>query len=108
MKYYKKSVIRAIGRTLGNVLRIDYNTASGERGKFARMAVILNLTQPLTSKIIVDGRDLVVEYEGLPVICYNCGRYGHLAEACLLKLHGGGERPPLAAPPDPHPLGACD
>lgn len=93
-KYYKKNVIRAIGKTLGHVLRIDYNTASGERGKFARMAVILDLAQPLTSKIIVDGKDLLVEYEGLSIICYSCGRYGHLVEACPLALGNKEEAAP--------------
>lgn len=46
------------------------------------MAVIVDLTRPLTSKITVDGKALLIEYEGLPIICYQCGRYGHLADIC--------------------------
>ncbi|XP_028766618.1 uncharacterized protein LOC114724436 [Neltuma alba] len=84
-KYYKKNIIRAIGEILGQVIRIDYNTVSGERGKFARMAIILDLSTPLTSKITVDGKSLFVEYEGLPTICYHCGRYGHLTDTCPQK-----------------------
>ncbi|XP_028803235.1 uncharacterized protein LOC114758351 [Neltuma alba] len=44
-KYYKKSVIKAIGEVLGKVLRINYNTASRERGRFARMAVLIDLSR---------------------------------------------------------------
>ncbi|KAI9117239.1 hypothetical protein K1719_011405 [Acacia pycnantha] len=64
-KYYKKGIIRAIGRVLGKVIRIDYNTTFGERDKFARMAIILDLSSPLMSKITVDEKALLVEYEGL-------------------------------------------
>ncbi|KAI9090628.1 hypothetical protein K1719_028481 [Acacia pycnantha] len=84
-KYYKKSVIRAIGEVLGKVIRIDYNTVLGERGKFAGMAVLIDLSQPLTSKIRVHQHTLFVEYEGLPTICYCYGRYGHLEHVCPRK-----------------------
>ncbi|KAI9077313.1 hypothetical protein K1719_040757 [Acacia pycnantha] len=84
-RYYKKSVIRAIGEVLGKVIRIDYNTVLGERGKFAGMAVLIDLSQPLTSKIRVHQHTLFVEYEGLPTICYCYGRYGHLEHVCPRK-----------------------
>lgn len=84
-KYYKKSVVRAIGEVLDKVLKIDYNTTSGARWKFARMVVLLDLTKPLTSKIEVDGWLLRIEYEGLPSICFSCEHYGHLEETCPAK-----------------------
>lgn len=80
--YYDKRIIRTLGQALGEVLRVDYHTESGERGKFARLAVMLDLTRPLVSKIQVDGQLIYVEYENLPTICFHCGRYGHLREAC--------------------------
>ncbi|KAI9126248.1 hypothetical protein K1719_002669 [Acacia pycnantha] len=85
-RYYRKNIIRSIGRIFGEVIRVDYNTESGDRGKFARLAVVIDLTEPLTSKILVDGEMIYVEYEGLPTICYNCGRYGHLQEYCPEKM----------------------
>ncbi|KAI9091954.1 hypothetical protein K1719_027889 [Acacia pycnantha] len=81
-RYYHKAIIRSIGSVFGEVIRVDYNTDSGERGKFARLAVNIDLTKPLISKIQVDGELIFVEYEGLPSICFNCGRYGHLRESC--------------------------
>ncbi|KAI9079931.1 hypothetical protein K1719_038177 [Acacia pycnantha] len=86
-RYYHKSVIRSIGSVFGEVIRVDYNTDSGDRGKFARIVVVcIDLTKPLTSKILVDGELISVEYEGLPTICFSCGKYGHLQEACPAKL----------------------
>ncbi|KAI9126827.1 hypothetical protein K1719_002423 [Acacia pycnantha] len=81
-RYYHKSIIRSIGSVFGEVIRVDYNTDSGDRGKFARLAVSIDLTKPLISKIQVDGEIIFVEYEGLPTICFACGRYGHLQDSC--------------------------
>lgn len=83
--YYHKSIIRAIGEVIGQVLKIDYNTEGFAKARFARLAVKLDLTKPLVSKINLDGVTQLVEYEGLPTICYSCGRYGHLQEACHLR-----------------------
>ncbi|KAI9082470.1 hypothetical protein K1719_035613 [Acacia pycnantha] len=81
-RYYHKSIICSIGSVFGEVIRVDYNTDSGDRGKFARLAVSIDLTKPLISKIQVDGEIIFVEYEGLPTICFACGRYGHLQDSC--------------------------
>ncbi|KAI9096026.1 hypothetical protein K1719_026173 [Acacia pycnantha] len=81
-QYYHKSIIRSIGSVFGEVIKVDYNTDSGDRGKFARLAVSIDLTKPLISKIQVDGETIFVEYEGLPTICFHCGRYGHLQASC--------------------------
>ncbi|KAI9097692.1 hypothetical protein K1719_025463 [Acacia pycnantha] len=50
-RYYHRSIIRSIGGVFGDVIRVDYNTDSGDRGKFARIVVVLDLTKPLISKI---------------------------------------------------------
>ncbi|KAL4284355.1 hypothetical protein GQ457_16G011300 [Hibiscus cannabinus] len=66
----------------GTVVRIDYNTDVASRGRFARLAVTVNLDKPLISGIVIDGQWQPVEYEGLPSICYGCGKYGHSKEVC--------------------------
>ncbi|KAI9100746.1 hypothetical protein K1719_024108 [Acacia pycnantha] len=38
--------------------------------------------QPLVPWIRVDGATYGVEYEGLPTICFECGKYGHTKEKC--------------------------
>ncbi|KAK8513602.1 hypothetical protein V6N12_052779 [Hibiscus sabdariffa] len=80
--FYKRSLITALGECIGSVLKLDYQTETGCRGKFARMAVRINLNQPLVSKIVVNGKVQLVEYESLPTVCFNCGKYGHMNENC--------------------------
>lgn len=74
--YYHKSLLRTIGEVLGTVLKIDYNTIGVPKARFARLAVKIDLTKPLVSMIKLDGATQFVEYEGLPTICYGCGKYG--------------------------------
>ncbi|KAL4366348.1 hypothetical protein GQ457_05G002760 [Hibiscus cannabinus] len=79
---YKRSFIEAIGNQIGSMIKIDSQTDNGCRGRFARLAVSLNLHRPLVSKLIINGRTQVVEYESLPAVCFNCGVYGHLKDIC--------------------------
>ncbi|KAH9772083.1 reverse transcriptase domain-containing protein [Citrus sinensis] len=82
---YDKRVLRKIGQLVGNVIKINYRTELRERGKFARIDIRVSLTQPLVSRFNLDGRIQKVEYEGLPIICYQCGKYGHSSTFCLNK-----------------------
>ncbi|KAI9079947.1 hypothetical protein K1719_038193 [Acacia pycnantha] len=65
-------------------LDFDCNTPtiSKGRGKYARIAVLIDLERPLTLWIKVDGRIYGVQYEGLPYICFGCGKYGHMKDKC--------------------------
>lgn len=105
LRYYHKQIVRAIGHSLGKVIKIDYNTEAGARGRFARLAILIDLAKPLVSKINVDDKTIFIEYEGLPTICYHCGQYGHLAEICPQKLPPTAvENNPNAAPEPPPPM----
>ena len=68
---------------IGQVLKIDYSTKGVEKARFARLAVKIDLTKPLVSKIRLDGVTQFVEYERLPSIFYQCGKYGD----CTIYLH---------------------
>ncbi|XP_028804922.1 uncharacterized protein LOC114759853 [Neltuma alba] len=96
--YYHKSILRAIGEVIGNVLKIDYNMEGLEKARFARLAVKIDLTKPLVSMIKLDGMTQYVEYEGLPTICYHCGRYGHLDSVCPVKVQPQGTTPVTSNP----------
>ncbi|PPD87130.1 hypothetical protein GOBAR_DD15919 [Gossypium barbadense] len=80
---YKKSVLKAIGESIGWIVKIDDNTENRTIGQFARLAVCFNLTKPLVLKISVENHTQRVEYESLPYNCYNCGHYGHTRERCM-------------------------
>lgn len=68
---------QAIGGQAGTVREVDRNTRGIQRGKFARIAVEVDLNKPLMSKIRIDGLWYLVEYESLPQICPCCGKAGH-------------------------------
>ncbi|KAL4273588.1 hypothetical protein GQ457_13G013000 [Hibiscus cannabinus] len=81
-RYYSKSLFQYIAATIGEVVRVDYNTEEGKRGRFARLAIVVDLSKPLVSGIMIDSRRQDIEYEGLPSICFKCGKYGHAKESC--------------------------
>ncbi|KAK8572182.1 hypothetical protein V6N12_028243 [Hibiscus sabdariffa] len=83
---YKKSLIEEIGESIGHVIKLDSQTEWGRRGRFARLAILVDLSKPLVSKIMVNGKIQLIEYESLPLICFHCGRYGHAQDTCPVLL----------------------
>ncbi|XP_061372298.1 uncharacterized protein LOC133314790 [Gastrolobium bilobum] len=80
---------------VGRTLRIDENSLriSGQgqleeiidRGRFARFCVEVDLSKSLLSKFRIGHRQLYIGYEGLHMICFLCGQYGHKKEHCLFN-----------------------
>ncbi|KAL4289988.1 hypothetical protein GQ457_14G021980 [Hibiscus cannabinus] len=90
-RYYCKALFRRIAQVVGDVIKIDYNSQAGERGKFARLAIMFDLNKPLKSCIGIDNFVKRLEYEGLQHICFMCGVYGHSQdESGSEKRPGGG------------------
>ncbi|MBA0713332.1 hypothetical protein Golax_012372 [Gossypium laxum] len=83
---YNRKIITEIGELVGKVVKLDMNTDSRTRGQFARMAVYVNLEKPLVSQILINGRSQKVEYESLSIICFHCGRYGHMENICNFRI----------------------
>ncbi|XP_039064444.1 uncharacterized protein LOC120209523 [Hibiscus syriacus] len=81
-RYYSKAIFRRIAMVIGQVVKIDYSTNSGERGRFTLLAVLMNLNKPLIPCLKIDGFWKKIEYEGLQQICFQCGVYGHSKENC--------------------------
>ncbi|KAK9019640.1 hypothetical protein V6N11_054155 [Hibiscus sabdariffa] len=79
-------MIKAIGECIGPIIKIDYHKENGRRGRFARMAISLDLQKPLISKLLVNSRIQIVEHESLPTICFVCGKYGHVKDICPLTM----------------------
>ncbi|CAI0380721.1 unnamed protein product [Linum tenue] len=82
IQYYHTRILTAIGNMLGKLIRINYNTQTAQRGKFARIAIELDVSQPLTPDFYLDGAVQLIEYENLPQVCFSCGRIGHVQEEC--------------------------
>ncbi|KAH1097490.1 hypothetical protein J1N35_014411 [Gossypium stocksii] len=83
---YKRKILEEIWNLVDQVVKLDFKTESGARGQFARMAVSLDLEKPLTSQVSINGRMERVEFEGLPMVCFACGKYGHLKVSCSSHL----------------------
>ncbi|KAH1098639.1 hypothetical protein J1N35_015560 [Gossypium stocksii] len=80
--FYKRKIIEAIGGLIGKVVKLDVQIDNQTRGRFARLAVYINLDRPLISQVYIDGLIQRVEYEALPTVCFDCGKYGHVKEMC--------------------------
>ncbi|CAI0459454.1 unnamed protein product, partial [Linum tenue] len=84
---YHREVLFAIGNLIGRTIKLDYHTENLQRGKFARMAIDLDMTKPLPTRIHLDGKWQGVIYENLPHICYGCGKIGHVEERCPARAN---------------------
>lgn len=77
--------------------KVDRNTLKVERGRFARICVEIDLNQPVVGKVCLNDHWYKVSYEGLHIICSNCGCYGHLGRNC--KAPPPKIQPKLPVPP---------
>lgn len=101
LELYNDKFLWRVGSKLGTLLKIDNLTSIQSRGQFARICVEIDLTKKLIPSILVRGVVLKLEYEGLHVVCFACGRYGHKQDSCpeihsptleeLKSNEGGGE-----------------
>ncbi|XP_057747402.1 uncharacterized protein LOC130966604 [Arachis stenosperma] len=83
IELYNHRFLSRVGSAIGTMLKIDRTTSIHSRGKFARICVEIDLSKKLVPRISVLETTLNIEYEGLHLICFSCGRYGHRAEHCL-------------------------
>ncbi|KAH1091209.1 hypothetical protein J1N35_018466 [Gossypium stocksii] len=80
--YYPNCLLRAIGQAIRSVVKLDVHTSSGRRRRFVRLAMCVDLRKPLVSKININGHIQRIEYESLPIVCFNCGIFGHNSDMC--------------------------
>ncbi|CAI0414109.1 unnamed protein product [Linum tenue] len=99
--FYHREVLFALGNLIGRTVKLDYHTEMLERGKFARIAVELDMSKPLPTRIRLDGFWQQVLYENIPQICFDCGRIGHTEETCPTKLKSASAE--LGSEVIPHP-----
>ncbi|CAL1361154.1 unnamed protein product [Linum trigynum] len=80
--FYHKEILFALGNMLGRAIKLDFHTQHQQRAKFARIAVELDLSMPLVTRIRLDGKWQYIEYENLPTLCFDCGKIGHTTDTC--------------------------
>lgn len=70
-----------VSALVGTMLKVDRNTSIHSNGKFVRICVEIDLQRKLVPAFTVLGAEFKLEYEGLHLICFGCGKYGE-KEAC--------------------------
>ncbi|CAI0558565.1 unnamed protein product [Linum tenue] len=93
--FYHWEILFALDNLLGRTIKLDYHTEHLESGKFARLAVELDMTKPLKTRIRLDGAWQQVMYENLSEICLECGRFGHSESTCSI-VHQSPRKAPQA------------
>ncbi|KAG8491388.1 hypothetical protein CXB51_014595 [Gossypium anomalum] len=83
---FRQQILEAIRGLIGKVIKLDFQTDNRTRGRFARLAMFINLEKPLVSQVLVDGAIQRVEYEALPIVCFGCGKYGHVKHICPIVV----------------------
>ncbi|GMP89185.1 hypothetical protein CsSME_00040863 [Camellia sinensis var. sinensis] len=81
-EYYDHQILRRIGIKLGKVLKVDFHTENGDRGRFSRLCVQIDLGKPLIAKLSVGSILIKIAYEGINAICFHCGMIGHKSSEC--------------------------
>jgi len=100
VEYFNKHfLLHKIGQKIGRVIKVDNTTENVERGQYSRMCVEVDLTKPFLSKFRLNGRVWGIQYEGLKMICFKCGRQGHKEEACETN-HRASQLVPVPATSD--------
>lgn len=84
VEYFDTAFLKKIGDKIGRIVRADNTTACVERRQFTRFSVELDLTKPMLSKFRLKGRTWGIQYEGLKLICFKCGKSGHREAECNL------------------------
>lgn len=82
LQYYDESILLTIASAVGKPIKVDINTRDMARGRFARVCVEIDLSIPVVGKYWLNGAWYTIEYEGLHLLCANCGCYGHVARNC--------------------------
>ena len=102
MAYYYDSVLWAMASQVGLPVKIDHHTLKLARSRFARVCVEIDLYKPVVGMVFVEDAQYKVEYEGLHIICSNCGCYGHYSRDCHSKNNGEASIPLLEKAVVPH------
>lgn len=82
MELFDEEILYAMGNAVGRAIKIDSTTLTARRGRYARVCVEVKLDAPLIPFLTLLGAQQLVEYEGLHMICFGCGKFGHRKDAC--------------------------
>lgn len=73
IEYFDEDFLMKIAKQIGRPVKMDTTT---------RICVEVDLSKPLLSKFTLAGEVLPIEYEGIQLVCFKCGIYGHKQGQC--------------------------
>ncbi|XP_061348798.1 uncharacterized protein LOC133294166 [Gastrolobium bilobum] len=91
IEFYTAHYLWKVGNLFGRTLKVDRNSLRKnelgdavitERAKFTRICVEVDLKKSLLSKFKIGNKIYQVGYEGIHLICFKCGVYGHRKDQC--------------------------
>ncbi|XP_031106253.1 uncharacterized protein LOC116010899 [Ipomoea triloba] len=91
IEYFEEEFLTKIGKNIGRPVKVDTTTSLISIGRFARVCVEVDVTKPLLAKFTVGGEVVPIEYEGIQMVCFSCGIYGHKQGQCRADEHKKGE-----------------
>ncbi|KAG8368960.1 hypothetical protein BUALT_Bualt15G0100600 [Buddleja alternifolia] len=92
VEYLKPDILYCIAKSIGILIKVDHNSFSALREKYARVCVQVDLDKPLKSLVGINGKKYNIEYENLPIICFECGRFGHRSPTCPTRSQEKSQR----------------
>ncbi|XP_031097086.1 uncharacterized protein LOC116001342 [Ipomoea triloba] len=82
IEYFEEDFLMKIGKEVDRPVKVDYTASLISKRKFARICVELDMSKPLLSKFTLAEEVWQIEYEGIHMICFKCGIYGHKVGQC--------------------------
>lgn len=98
LEMFDDNSMLGIANVVGKAVRVDSHSVDRVKGKYARVCVELDLNATLVPNVLVWGKRQPVEYEGLPHICFSCGKHGHNQEHCRTHREDTSPGPEQLAP----------
>ncbi|XP_057760878.1 uncharacterized protein LOC130981296 [Arachis stenosperma] len=99
-KLYNRYFLWKVGKSIGNMLKVEEHTSIHSREKFAHICVEVDLRKKMVPSFSTLGKDFRLEYKDLHLICFNCGRYGHKHDGCPKKIKEAKDKPQSQAATD--------
>ncbi|KAI3883878.1 hypothetical protein MKX03_017341 [Papaver bracteatum] len=82
LEFFDKYVLEKVGAKIGRLIKVDNTTELVLRGRYARVCVEIATSKPLVPFVRIGSVLQKVEYEGLNMICFHCGKMTHKKENC--------------------------
>ncbi|XP_019172110.1 PREDICTED: uncharacterized protein LOC109167542 [Ipomoea nil] len=82
VEYFDEQFLMKIAKRVGRPIKIDTTTSLISKCSFAWVCVEIDISKPLLSKFTLEEEVWPVEYEGLHLVCFQCGLYGHKENQC--------------------------